>query len=179
MKSKYLIIVILSCLLAACAGKQTKHNEMHGTRHIDTIWAKYCDGLHNELHLLKQDASYQDGKKVLNKGQKAIGLTSDIVKETDRLIMAWLERNDELSSTNSRVLNNYFKQYLCYKEKGQVFVFVNLYAYRTTTYVNEGNVTHTFAENPNTTVINPKKGTGTNYMILLVNLTQKTVLMPF
>ena len=93
--------------------------------------------------------------------------------------MAWLERNDKLSSTNSRVLNNYFKQYLCYKEKGQVFVFVNLYAYRTTTYANEENVTHTFAENPNTTVINPKKGTDTNYMILLVNLTQKTVLMPF
>lgn len=78
-----------------------------------------------------------------------------------------------------RVLNNYFKQYLCYKEKGQVFVFVNLYAYRTTTYANEGNVTHTFAENPNTTVINPKKGTDTNYMIILVNLTQKAVSMPF
>lgn len=179
MESKYMIIFVLSCLLAACAGKQTKHNEMQNTRHIDTIWAKYCDGLHNEPHFLKQDASYQDGKKALKKGQKAIGLTSDIVKETDRLIMAWLERNDKLSSTNSRVLNNYFKQYLCYKEKGQVFVFVNLYAYRTTTYANEENVTHTFAENPNTTVINPKKGTDTNYMILLVNLTQKTVLMPF
>lgn len=115
MKSKYLIIVILSCLLAACAGKQTKHNEMYCTRHIDTIWAKDCDRLHNEPHFLKQDASYQDGKKVLDKGQNAIGLTSDIVKETDRLIMAWFERKDELSSTNSRVLNNYFKQYLCYK----------------------------------------------------------------
>lgn len=37
MESKYMIIFVLSCLLAACAGKQTKHNEMQNTRHIDTI----------------------------------------------------------------------------------------------------------------------------------------------
>lgn len=67
----------------------------------------------------------------------------------------------------------YFRQYLCYKENMHLFVFANLYAYRTTKY--EINTTNAFADNPKNHVINPLNGNNKDYKMLLVNLSERSI----
>lgn len=69
--------------------------------------------------------------------------------------------------------NPYFRQYLCYKENMHLFVFANLYAYRTTKY--EINTTNAFADNPKNHVINPLNGNNKDYKMLLVNLSERSI----
>ena len=54
-----------------------------------------------------------------------------------------------------------------------LFVFANLYAYRTTKY--EINTTNAFADNPNNHVINPLIGNNKDYKMLLVNLSERSI----
>lgn len=161
--------IFLLSLLFACTGKQTNPNYR-----VEKIWAK--DQKQNlKVHVLKKNAQFSNGKRVLYKGQKYIVMIENDMKEVDSLLEKYLYRNvcRENAGRGSNELSCYFRQYLCYEENQQSFVFVNLYAYRTTKY--DTKTTNVFADNPSEVVINPLKGNTKDYKILLVNLSEKTI----
>lgn len=81
--------------------------------------------------------------------------------------------NFEHLLNKNNTIDCYFRQYLCYKENMHLFVFANLYAYRTTKY--EINTTNAFADNPKNHVINPLIGNNKDYKMLLVNLSERSI----
>ena len=161
--------IFLLILLFACTGKQTNPNYR-----VEKTWAKDQEQS-SKVHILKKNAQFANGKYVLGKGQKYIEMTENDMKEVDSLVEKYLYRNVciERLDKDSNELSCYFRQYLCYEENRQTFVFVNLYAYRTTKY--DTNTTNAFADNPSETVINPLKGNTKDYKMLLVNLSEKTI----
>ena len=112
---------------------------------------------------------------MLEKGQKYVEMTEADIKEVDSLVEKYLYRNVciEHLDKDSNTLSFYFRQYLCYEENRKIFVFVNLYAYRATKY--DTRTTNAFADNPSEIVINSMEGNIKGYMILLVNLSEKTI----
>ena len=114
-------------------------------------------------------------KKFLTNKQEYIKISEDFINDVEVLFTKYLEKKDKDHYIDKRnnTLNFYFRQYLCYKENGHLFVFANLYAYRITRY--DVNATDAFASNPNITVINPLKGNNKDYKILLVNLSEKSI----
>lgn len=161
--------IFLLILLFACTGKQTTSNYR-----VEKTWAKNQEQS-SKVHVLKKNAQFANGKRVLYKGQKYIEMTENDMKEVDLLVEKYLYRNIcwENVGRGSNGLSCYFRQYLCYEENRQTFVFVNLYAYRTTKY--DTKTTNAFADYPSEVVINPLKGNTKDYKILLVNLSEKTI----
>lgn len=161
--------IFLLSLLFACTGKQTSPNYR-----VEKTWAKDQEqGF--KVHVLKKNALFVNGKHVLGKGQKYIEKTEYEIDNVESLVADYLEKNDKYHYVDrqNKILPCYFRQYLCYEEKRQIFVFVNIYAYRTIKY--DTHTTNAFASNPSETVINPLKGNNKDYKMLLVNLSEKLV----
>lgn len=168
---KYLIIIILFGL-SACTGKQTKQNTK--SIKIEKKWAKDCNK-DSKIHILAYNAQLTSGKKVLTKKQKYIRMTKDCINDVENLIVKYLDEkdNNHYFDNKNNTLDYYFRQYLCYKENKDFFVFANLYAYRITRY--EINTTNAFASNPVINVINPLMGNNKDYKILIVNLSKRSI----
>lgn len=168
---KYYIAIFLF-VLSACTGKQTEKKV--NTITVEKKWAKDCDK-DSKIHILAYNAQFTSGEKVLTDKQKYINMTEDCINDVEPLITKYLNEKDKdhYFDNKKNVLDYYFRQYLCYKEKAHYFVFTNLYAYRITRY--EINTTNAFAKNPNVVVINPLNGNNKDYKMLIVNLSERSV----
>lgn len=164
-----LSVIFLLSLLFACTGKQTAPNYR-----VEKTWAK-DQKRSSKVHVLKKNAQFTNGKRVLGKGQKYIEMTEADIKEVDSLVEKYLYRHVSIEylDKDSNELSCYFRQYLCYEENRKTFVFVNLYAYRTTKY--DTKTTNAFADNPSEIVITPMEGNIKWYKLLLVNLSEKMI----
>ena len=153
--------IFLLSLLFACTGKQINPNYR-----VEKTWAKDHERS-SKVHVLKKNAQFANGKRVLEKGQKYVEMTEADIKEVDSLVEKYLYRNVSIEhlDKDSNTLSFYFRQYLCYEENRKIFVFVNLYAYRATKY--DTRTTNAFADNPSEIVINSMEGNIKGYMILL------------
>lgn len=158
--------------LSACTGKQAKQSIK--SIMVEKKWAKDCNK-DSKIHILASNARFANGEKVLTNKQEYIKISEDFINDVEALVTKYLDKKDKDHYIDKRnnTLNFYFRQYLCYKENGYLFVFANLYAYRITRY--DVNATTAFASNPNITVINPLKGNNKDYKILLVNLSEKSI----
>ena len=167
----FFAVMILSGL-SACTGKQAKQNIRPIM--VEKKWAKDCDK-DSKIHILASNARFANGEKVLTNKQEYIKISEDFINDVEALVTKYLDKKykDHYFDKRNNPLNFYFRQYLCYKENGHLFVFVNLYAYRITRY--DINTTNAFASNPNITVINPLKGNNKDYKILIVNLAEKSI----
>ena len=92
-------------------------------------------------------------------------MTNDCIYNVETLVAKYLDEKDKNHYSNK---NNTID-----KENMHLFVFANLYAYRTTKY--EINTTNAFADNPNNHVINPLIGNNKDYKMLLVNLSERSI----
>lgn len=98
----------------------------------------------------------------------------DCIYNVENLVAKYLDDKDKNHYSNkNNTIDCYFRQYLCYKENMHLFVFANLYAYRTTKY--EINTTNAFADNPKNHVINPLNGNNKDYKMLLVSLSERSI----
>ena len=62
-------------------------------------------------------------------------MTNDCIYNVETLVAKYLDEKDKNHYSNkNNTIDCYFRQYLCYKENMHLFVFANLYAYRTTKY---------------------------------------------
>ena len=98
--------------------------------------------------------------KVLTNKQEYMQMTKDCIYNVETLVAKYLDDKDKNHYSNkNNTIDCYFRQYLCYKENMHLFVFANLYAYRTTKY--EINTTNAFADK--------------DYKMLLVNLSERSI----
>lgn len=101
-------------------------------------------------------------------------MTKDCIYNVETLVAKYLDDKDKNHYSNkNNTIDCYFRQYLCYKENMHLFVFANLYAYRTTKY--EINTTNAFADNPKNHVINPLNGNNKDYKMFIVDLSEKSI----
>lgn len=168
----FLFAVIILFCLSACTCKQTERNLQ--SMKVEKKWAIGCSK-DSKIHILPYNAQFLNGERVLSIKQTYIKMTKECMNDIEALITKYLEERDHAHYCDKKnnTLDFYFRQYLCYKENTQLFVFVNLYAYRITRY--EINTNNVFANNPNIHVINPLNGNNKDYKILIVNLSEKSI----
>ena len=170
MWQKYFIVIILFCLYA-CKGERKEQNT--NSTIIEKKWAKDCCNA-SKIHVLSSNAQFANGKKVLTNKQEYMQMTKDCIYNVETLVAKYLDDKDKNHYSNkNNTIDCYFRQYLCYKENMHLFVFANLYAYRTTKY--EINTTNAFADNPKNHVINPLNGNNKDYKMLSVNLSERSI----
>ncbi len=170
MWQKYFIVIILFCLYA-CNGERKEQNA--NSTIIEKKWAKDCSN-DSKIHVLSSNAQFANGKKVLTNKQEYMQMTKDCIYNVETLVAKYLDDKDKNHYSNkNNTIDCYFRQYLCYKENMHLFVFANLYAYRTTKY--EINTTNAFADNPKNHVINPLNGNNKDYKMFIVDLSEKSI----
>ena len=76
--------IFLLSLLFACTGKQINPNYR-----VEKTWAKDQERS-SKVHVLKKNAQFANGKRVLEKGQKYVEMTEADIKEVDSLVEKYL-----------------------------------------------------------------------------------------
>lgn len=159
------------CFLLSCSCKQST-----SLKDIQVVWSTdYSeDGLDI---LLKKDTTYiyPDNKFVLKKSMSFYALSDSDFFLARAILKKYFDNylydNDNTGEEPFR-LRKYFRQYLGYKEKNSIFVYVNLYTHFPTISNNECLCTIGPAQN----VLVYKENGGKNYGTAIVDISNKRII---
>lgn len=138
-------------------------------------WAKDAPS-DEKVYLLQRETTWMNDKPVLGAGQRYKEITEEELRFADSLLVGFLRKEGLADDDNGKknILEQYYRQYLCYVEKGETYVLINLYAYYVDRHPSRY-IDQIVAPCPSTIVIDPLKGNNKDYMRFLLDMDKRAL----
>lgn len=138
-------------------------------------WAKDAPS-DEKVYLLQRETTWMNRKPVLGAGQRYKEITEEELRLADSLLVGFLRKEGLADDDNGKknILEQYYRQYLCYVEKGKTYVLINLYAYTVDRHPSRY-IDQIIAPCPSTIVIDPLKGNNKDFMRFLLDMDKRAL----